>query len=314
MIKANTLSAGLAAVAMIFNVGCGDKSSSGGGANTSSPAPGAGDDNSTPVQTLRFSAIPDQNTTELKEKFDPIATYLSDALGIPVEYVPATDYSASVKMFENEDVLLAWFGGLTGAQARAQVAGARAIAQGKEDPDYFSYFIANVDTGLERTDDFPEAITDFSFTFGSESSTSGRLMPQHFIQTLSGKSVKEFLTKGFSFSGNHDKTCELVESGQVQVGAVSYTTYDKRVAAGTTNPDICKIIWKTPTYADYNFTAHPKIDEVYGEGFTEKLQQALLDMTDPKLLAAFPREALIEANNEDFSSILELATQLGFVR
>ena len=296
-----------AAITMVLTVGCGDKPAG------SSSASGEGD-GSTPAPTLRFSAIPDQNTTELKEKFDPVAKYLSTSLGVPVEYIPATDYSASVKMFENEDILLAWFGGLTGVQARAQVPGARAIVQGKEDPEYFSYFIANADTGLERSDEFPSAISDFSFTFGSESSTSGRLMPQHFIETLSGKSFKEFLAKGFSFSGNHDKTCELVESGQVQVGALSYKTYEKRVAAGKTNPDICKIIWKTPTYADYNFTAHPRIEEIYGAGFTEKLQRALIGMTDPELLAAFPREALIEAKNEDFDRILELAKQLEFVR
>lgn len=315
MMRSNSICVGLtAAIAMIFSAGCDGQRGTGTGTGTGTGGDTGLPDEAAGVPTLRFSAIPDQNTTELMEKFAPIAAYLQESLGVPVEYVPATDYNASVAMFENEDILLAWFGGLTGVQARAQVPGARAIVQGKEDPEYFSYFIANVDTGLELSEDFPAAIGDFSFTFGSESSTSGRLMPQYFIEKFSGKPVKEFLTKGFSFSGNHDKTCELVESGQVQVGALSYTTYDKRVAAGTTNPGICKVIWKTPTYADYNFTAHPKLDEIYGAGFTDRVQQALIAMDDPELLAAFPREALIPARNEDFDSILQLARQLGFVR
>ena len=310
MLKLNSLCVSLAAViAAMFAAGCGDSGDTTAG-NTSGGDPA----NPESPPTLKFSAIPDQNNTELKEKFDAVAKYLGDTLGVQVEYVPSTDYKASVEMFKNEDILLAWFGGLTGVQARNEVPGARAIAQGIEDPEYFSYFIANADTGLEPSDDFPAAIADFSFSFGSESSTSGRLMPQHFIQQFSGKEVKDFFNKGFSFSGNHDKTCELVESGQVQVGALSYKTYDKRVAAGKTNPDICKVIWKTPVYADYNFTAHPQLETVYGEGFTDKLQQALIDMKDPALLAAFPRESLITAKNEDFDAILELAKKLGFVR
>ena len=81
-------------------------------------------------QELRFSAIPDQNSTELVEKYNKIASYLSDELDITVTYVPSSDYSASVEAFKSGDVQLAWFGGLTGLRARAAVTGARAIAQG----------------------------------------------------------------------------------------------------------------------------------------------------------------------------------------
>ena len=48
------------------------------------------------------------------------------------------------------------------------------IAQGEADPRYYSYFIAHESTGLQRSDEFPLAIKDLTFTFGSESSTSGR--------------------------------------------------------------------------------------------------------------------------------------------
>ena len=92
------------------------------------------------TKVLRFSAIPDQNTTELKEKFSALANHLSEHLGVQVAYVSATDYKASVEMFKNGDIHLAWFGGLTGVQARQAVPGARAIAQGEEDPHYVSYF------------------------------------------------------------------------------------------------------------------------------------------------------------------------------
>lgn len=264
--------------------------------------------------TLRFTAIPDQNTTELQEKFQPFAEYLSAELGVPVEYVPARDYQASVEMFKNGDVGLAWFGGLTGVQARNAVPGARAIAQGAADPEYYSYFIAHEDTGLERSEEFPEDIAQYSFTFGSESSTSGRLMPEYFIRQNTGQGPMEFFEETPGFSGSHDKTAELVESGQYQVGAINYKVYDRRVEEGETDPEVAKIIWKTPFYADYNWTAHPLLNDKFGEGFVDRLQEALVSIDDPQLLAALPRERLIPASNEEFEGIRRVAEELDMLR
>jgi len=274
---------------------------------------GSGQDESE-APVLRYSAIPDQNTTELVQRFAPLTAYLSEQLGVPVEYVPSRDYQASVEMFRNGDIHLAWFGGLTGVQARAAVEGAHAIAQGLADPEYYSYFIAHESTGLERSDEFPAAIADLTFTFGSESSTSGRLMPEYFIKENTGKTPAEFFAKPFGFSGSHDKTAELVEAGRFQVGALSYKLYDKRVASGELDPEVCKVIWKTPFYADYNFTAHPALETVFGAGFTSKLRDVLIGIEDEELLSALPRKKLIPARDEEFEGIAAVARQLEMIR
>jgi phosphonate transport system substrate-binding protein len=217
-------------------------------------------------------------------------------------------------MFRNGDVQLAWFGGLSGVQARDTVPGAHAIAQGKIDPTFKSYFIANASTGLERSQDFPLAIADLSFTFGSQKSTSGRLMPESNIRRFSGKSPRDFFGTESSFSGSHDKTAKLVEAGTFQAGAMNFKTYDSMVAAGKLDPDKCRVIWVTPPYADYNWTVHPSVEATYGEGFSAKVQAALVGMVDPGLLEAMGREeGMIAAVDEDFAAIAELARELGFL-
>ena len=267
-----------------------------------------------PVQPLRFSGIPDQNTTLLEERFASFADYLSVELGVPVEYFPARDYQATVEMFRNGDILFGWFGGLTGVQARAAVDGSRPIAQGDTDPEYYSYFIANSSTGLMPSDEFPAGIGDFNFTFGSESSTSGRLMPEFFIRESTGQAPDEFFSSPVGFSGSHDRTAELVESGQFEVGVLNYAVYDRRVREGTTDPDVAMIIWETPTYVDYHWVAHPELDAAYGEGFTERLQQALVGISDPGLLSALPRARLIPASDQDYDQLRNVAEQLGMLR
>jgi len=266
-------------------------------------------------QVLKFSAIPGTNNSELNEKLSPLAQYLTDELGVQVQFVPAPNYVGAIALFLHNEIQFAWFGGLTGVQARHKLPGALAIAQGVEDPNYFSYFIAHKDSGIpawngEDDQPFPMAMQGKAFTFGSPSSTSGRLMPEHFVTQLADKSPESFFEE-VHFSGAHDATVKLVNTGRYQVGAVDYKTYERMKAAGDAAD--CIIIWKTPLYADYNLTVRGDLDETYGEGSIARLQEVLIAIDDPELLLGFDRSSLIAAGNTDFQAIADLAKELDFL-
>ncbi|MBD3219605.1 putative selenate ABC transporter substrate-binding protein [bacterium] len=264
--------------------------------------------------TLTFTAVPDQDATRLEERFAPLAAHLSEALDVPVRYVPARDYAHSVELFRDGEVHLAWFGGLTGVQARAAVPGARAIAQGHADRQYFSYFIAHRSTGLERSDRFSGAIADLAFAFGSERSTSGRLMPEYFIGQFARQSPDEFFSRPYTYSGSHERTIELVASGRCEAGVVNFKVYERMVAEGDVDPDEVRVIWKTPFYANYNFTAHPELETLFGAGFIDTLQRVLVSIEDPGLLAALPRERLVPARDPEYAGIADVARVLDLLR
>ena len=261
------------------------------------------------AQTLYFSAIPDEDETALMTRFAKVAEYLEGELGVDVEFVPVKSYPAAVTAFRNDQVQLAWFGGLSGVQARLMVPGARAIAQGTEDPTFITYFIAHDSTGLEKSDAFPEAARGMSFTFGAKTSTSGRLMPEYWIREETGEAPEAFFER-VGYSGDHSQTLRLVASGAWQVGALNYTVYDKAAAEGAPETQTAKVIWQTPPYPDYNWTIRGDVDARWGEGFADKVQAALVGMSDPALLATFPREAFIPATNEDFAPIEATARAL----
>lgn len=266
----------------------------------------------TEERVLRFSAIPDHGQTELKIKFDKVATYLSDKLGVRVEYKPMVDYGASVEAFRNGDIQFAWFGGLTGVNARVLVPGAEAVVCGESDKHFKSYFVAHKDTGLQPSKDFPMEMKGKTFTFGDRESTSGRLMPQHFIKQNTGAAPEDFF-KSVAFSGSHPNTLEWITSGRAEVGAVNCVTYDERVENGNVDPTVCVKIWETPEYYDYNITVHPDIETMYGEGFTEKLTNALLEMSDPELVSAFKRKKLVACKSTDFAAIEAVARESGLL-
>jgi phosphonate transport system substrate-binding protein len=265
------------------------------------------------AETFRFTAIPDENTARLTERFGKVATYLSEKLGVRVEYVPVKSYSASVAAFKNNEVQLAWFGGLSGVQARRSVQGSRAIAQGKEDLAFVTYFIANAKTGISAADAFPDGIKGHTFTFGSKGSTSGRLMPEFFVREHFKKSPNEVF-KRVGFSGDHSKTLALVQSGAYEVGALNFKVWENEVAAGNVDASKVRVIWKTPAYPDYNWSIRGDVDGSYGEGFAGRVQKALLDLKDPELLKSFPRSSFIEATNEMYKPILDTAISVGIIR
>jgi phosphonate transport system substrate-binding protein len=264
-------------------------------------------------EPLRFTAIPDADTSRLTARFGKVANYLAEVLGVPVEYVAVKSYAASVAAFKNGEVQLAWFGGLSGVKARLAVPGSRAIAQGVEDLEFVTYFIAHHSTGLSESDSFPAAIAGKTFTFGSKGSTSGRLMPDYFIRQHFDKSPDEVFER-VGFSGDHSKTLAMVQSGSYQVGALNYKVWETELAAGKVDTGRVRIIWRTPSYPDYNWTLRADVNELFGEGFGERVQKALLDLDDRALLDTFPRRRFIAADNTMYKPILETGRVIGVFR
>lgn len=262
--------------------------------------------------TLVFTAIPDEDETRLVERFTIYAKYFEEKLGIPVKYLPVKSYPAAVTAFTNNQVQFAWFGGLTGVQARLSVPGSKAIAQGAEDPVFKSYFIANTAAGITPGKTFPMALEGKTFTFGSRSSTSGRLFPESFIREATGKPPEGFFSR-VGFSGDHSKTIQLVQSGAFMAGAVSYVVWEQELKSGKIDPKQVQVVWETPTFPDYHWVVRGDTEKTFGAGFIAKLQAAILGVNDAKMLAVFDRSKFIEAKDTDFKAIEDVGKITGLL-
>ena len=259
-----------------------------------------------------FTAIPDQDETRLRERFGKVARYLSAKLGVDANYIPVKSYAAAVTAFRNNQVQLAWFGGLSGVRARLLVPGSQAIAQGKEDLAFVTYFIAHASTGLSESKSFPKEVSGKTFTFGSKGSTSGRLMPEFHIRRIFDAAPEKVFSR-VGFSGDHSRTISLVQSGAYEVGATNFAVWEREVKEGKVDTKKVKVIWRTPPYPDYQWTIRGDVDKKFGNGFSDKVKQALLSMDDPALLKSFPRSSFVPASNSDYKPILDTAKSIGLI-
>jgi len=279
-------------------------------------APKPGDQDNEPFV---IGAIPDQDPELLQRRFGLLADYLNEELEVPVEYIPVTDYAASVTAFRVGDLDMVWFGGLTGVQARLQVDDAQAIVQRDNDDQFHSIFIANTDSGITPFEDVNglSQLEGHSFTFGSESSTSGRLMPQFYL-SQAGVDLSDFKGEA-GFSGSHNTTIELVTAGSYEAGVLNEQVWLSNVASGDVDLDKVQVIWRTPSFYDYHWVIRPEVVKRYGDDFIERVTQAFtqLDLNNPDhkdILDLFSAEKFIVTENGNYIQIETVGRDIGMIK
>lgn len=261
--------------------------------------------------TLRVSAIPDENPTELMRIYTPFAEYQQREIGIPVQFTPVVDYAATVEGMAANKLDLVWFGGLTHVQARIRTGNtAYAIAMREEDLRFKSVFITNPQAKIKSL----EELKGKTFAFGSAGSTSGHTMPRYFL--LKAGIVPERDFSKFSFSGAHDATALWVQAGRVDAGALNMSVWEKLVETKKVDTSQVFVFWTTPPYVDYNWTVRGDLDK----GLVDKIKRAFLKLerSNPehaKLLDLHRATRYVAVESEDiFQPIEEAARQGGLIK
>lgn len=225
-------------------------------------------------QVLRVSAIPDEAPTELQRKFKPLGNYLEKKLGMKVEFTPVTDYAASVEGLINNKLDMVWFGGFTFVQANVRSGGKiTPLVQREEDEKFQSVFITTNKSINTLAD-----LKSKNFSFGSESSTSGHLMPRSFL--LAAKINPDTDMKRVSFSGAHDATVAAVAGGKVDAGALNISVWEKLVSSGKVDPKVVRVFYTTPGYYDYNWSVRSDMNPAVQKKITDAF--LALNSNDPE--------------------------------
>ena len=259
---------------------------------------------------LRVSAIPDENPNELMRIYRPFADYLSEALGLPVEFRPVVDYAATVESLAAGKLDLVWYGGFTSVQAVRRTGGqATRLVMRQEDAEFRSVFVARPGSGISGLGD----LRGKTFSFGSVSSTSGHLMPRFFLRRHGIDPDADF--REVAFSGAHDATALWVQSGKVDAGALNFLVWDKLVTEGKVDRSKVDVFWTTPPYVDYVWTARSALDPELRRRIAEAF--LALDYEDPedrKLLDLHRTKKYVPAKDEDWKPIEDAAIEAGLLQ
>ncbi|MBU3724446.1 MAG: putative selenate ABC transporter substrate-binding protein [Burkholderiaceae bacterium] len=226
-------------------------------------------------QVLKVTTIPEEAATEQVRKFGPLTKYLEKSLGMKVEFTPVNDYPAAVEALVNKQVDLVWFGGFTHVQAQIRSGGkVISIAQREEDTKFRSVFITQKGSGITKLAD----LKGKQFSFGSQSSTSGSLMPRSFLLEAGIDPERDF--KRVAYSGAHDATIASVVSGRVDAAALDITVWNKFVTEKKVDTSKVDVFYTTPPYFNYNWSVHADMPAALRDRITKAL--LALDMNTPE--------------------------------
>lgn len=179
--------------------------------------------------------------------------------------------------------------------------------------------IANKQSGIAPIQDTEglKVLSGRTFTLGSESSTSGRLMPQYFLQQ-GGVKLEDF--KGqVGFSSSHDATLQLVEAGTYKAGALNEQVWLSRLKAGDVDTNKVQVIWRSPPYFDYHWVINPSVKQRYGADFPQRVQAALLKL-DPQvpeqkeILDLFGAAKFVRTQNSNYKQIEAIGREIGKIQ
>lgn len=259
---------------------------------------------------LKVSAIPDESPTELQRKFTPLGKYLESKIGLPIEFIPVTDYAATVEGLAAKKLDMVWYGGFTFVQAKIRTQGtAIPLVQRVEDEKFQSVFITQPNSGIKSLAD----LKGKTFTFGSQSSTSGHLMPRAFLLKQGLDPDKDF--RRVAYSGAHDATALQVAGGKVDAGALNISVWNKMLEEKKLEPSQVTVFYTTPPYYDYNWTVRGDLDAA----LVQKLRDAFLAL-DPQIpehkeiLALQRASRFIATRPENYQGIEDAARSAGLLK
>lgn len=257
---------------------------------------------------LRVSLAPDESPSTMRRKLKPLTDYLEKKIGMKIEFRPMADEDKLVEALAANKLDIVWFSGFDFIQARLrshdQVI---PIVQRAEDAQTQSIFIT-AHHDIQKIDD----LKGKTFAFGSESSTSGHLMPRAFLRAAHIDPEADM--KHVVYSGTHDAVVAAVADGEADAGVLSNIAWEKMVADGKVNPTV-HVFYTTPGYYDFNWTVRADMDMNLRQKLTDAFLSLDKNIAPGKgILDLQHTRKFIPTKAENYSAIEAVARSAGLLR
>jgi len=259
-------------------------------------------------QEILIGLIPEQNVFRQRERYQNLKNYLSDKLGITVNFTSLSRYGNIMEHFTAEKMDGAFFGSFTYGLAHHQLEVEPLARPVNLDgtSTYHGYLFVRKDSGIRRVADMKGK----RFAFVERATTAGYLFPLAYFRENGVPDPHVYLGEGF-FAGSHDAAILAVLNKEADIGAAKNTIYDQLSAE---NPRVEKelVILATSGKVPQNCLA---VRKNLDPELKHALKQALLDMDkDPagtEALRRFGARDFIETQDSDYEYLYRLSAQVG---
>ena len=266
------------------------------------------------IEELVVCYLPNEASDEYAEERSQMQSDLSEALGIKVSEVNASDYNAVVEAMRTGKADIAFYGPVSYVQAaeraNAEVLVVPAKEGKKENAGYTSQIIVRADSDIQTLED----LRGKSFAFVDPSSTSGNYVPTlELMNAIDGLTNDDLHTNGGFFesviySGKHQNGLQSVLNGDVDAAPISSDTLRQEIAAGRANEADLRIIHESAVIPASPFAIRGDLPDDLKEAVKEFLLNYDNEQYFINMLGAEEGDGtkFVEASDSDYDYVREL--------
>lgn len=182
----------------------------------------------------------------MERAYTPLANYIGAQVGMPVKLEVPKSYADLLAGCKAKKYQLAYLGGFL--YIKASDLGYELVAQSKDSRNIRGVFITQDISDIRTLGD----LKGKSFAFGDRHSTSGFLMPTHFLDLNNLPASATF--KSVVHSLNNEDTVKAVVDFKVDAGVIEERTLARMTEKGNLQPGQVRAIWTTPPYPDSSWS------------------------------------------------------------
>lgn len=266
-------------------------------------------------ETLRVGLIPNIAPDKQRATYAPFGEALGRLLGVQVELFVAPSYAGVVTALAAGQLDVAYLGGLTYAQAEKQVELTPLVTEVDRDTGtsrYLSAIVVPAGSAAQTPEDVVAA--GGSVAFGDPSSTSGSLYPRLMLEAAGATCSATSLDScpplsSVSFTGGHDATALAVAGGRADAGGLELRVLKRIESQNIVPPGALRVV-QTREVMGYPWVGRAAL----GPEPLDRVRQAFLDITDPKLLDLLRAKSYVPVTPADYDEVRREATRLGLLK
>lgn len=281
----------LAAVCLFSVVGCSDKDK---------------EDASAWPDKIVVAQMPNENNPNADAQHDKFAKALSEELGIEVESVEGSEYTAGIEGMASGKVDVMLVSPMSYFQAK-QRANIEIMVSTPTSEDYKTVFITKADRDDINT---LEDLKGKSFAFVDQSSSSGYMYPKaKLVKDLKLDTDKlessDYFFHTVAFSGGHPTSLTGVLMGDYDGAAVAQSVITQMVAAGQLKESDIKVIGETDIIPNPSYVVRTELPK----DLREKIKAFFLSYDDGEYFESLNGSAdirFVDISEKDYDPAKEM--------
>jgi len=261
-----------------------------------------------PGKSLTIGLLPEMNVFKQKQRFDPLAAYLSEHMGIEVKLTILSRYGNIIERIKEEAIDGAFLGSFTGALAISQL-GVEPLARPINmdgTSTYFGYIFVKKDSNIKTVADMKGK----TLALVERATTAGYIFPLAWLKRQGIDDIDSYFSDYF-FTGSHDAAIDAVLNNKADVGAAKNTIYERMQELYPRITNELVILASSPRVPSNGLCVRKNL----AAQDKEKLKDLLLNLHQTpeglEVLRKLGAKRFVETAREDYLPVFDLAAEAG---